>query len=113
MSLLLFDVPYPGGRRYTNNDVVGWPLPPARLCSGFFRCSNADGVIYGTAEQQCLVRCYDYLSGKLVRQFTSASDGGYRVEGLLPGTKYDLRYGHVPGKNDVVHTGIVAGVEAP
>lgn len=113
MSLLLFDVPYPGGRHYTNNDVVGWPLPPVQRYSGFFALTNAEGVIFGSAGQQCLVRCYEFASGKLARQFTSAPDGSYRIEGLIPGAKYDLRYGHIAGKNDVVHTGIVAGVDVP
>jgi hypothetical protein len=83
---------------------------PARVGVKGYR---GEGRIYGVTAPNVLVRCYGYVSGEFMGQVMSDEGGNYLITNLVPGRPYDLRYGHVPGKNDVVHTGIVAGVDVP
>ncbi|MDR1424300.1 MAG: hypothetical protein LBI92_06845 [Azoarcus sp.] len=82
---------------------------PARVGVRGYR---GKGCIYGVTAPGVLVRCYGYVSGELMEQVMSDAEGRYRIGNLVPGRPYDLRYGHIVGNNDVVHTGVAAGVWA-
>jgi len=79
---------------------------PARVGIRGYR---GEGCIYGVTKPNVLVRCYGYVSGEFVEQVISDAEGRYRIGNLVTGRPYDLRYGHVAGTNDVVHTGVTAG----
>jgi hypothetical protein len=91
---------------YTGMLIVDSPVPVG--IKGY----RGNGCIYGVTAPGVLVRCYGYVSGEFMEQVTSDAEGRYRIGNLVPGRPYDLRYGHIAGKNDVVHTCVIAGVEA-
>jgi hypothetical protein len=72
---------------------------------------RGEGVIYGITAANCLVRCYGHITGELEEQVMSDAEGFYRITNLVPGRPYDLRYGHIPGHNDLVHTGVIAEID--